>query len=296
MVASLVFHNERALLWKSENHNKAISILTKITFYQEPKNFSLYYHFPFPGASGWCQSGAWYLVAGLLCPGVPKRSVTSDHSRLCRRPVFPDFFLEITLSFGCGRLPRKQCIHSSKGPSNSPEFGPPRTFSSPGGSCTLCSPGLLSWMGQASARETAGGRREGGAGNRADRRAGAASCAERGCQGSLPVVGGGWWRGLLGTTRPSGSWELCSPSEHKPGAHVGPGQLWEARLLPARASGAPDRLRTSKTSCRISHHLGSPPHPRRLYLIPPGCPSCFLPLFVAWRPPASFFFWGGGLN
>ena len=41
MVTSLGFSNWHALLWKSENHNRAISILTKTTSYQEPKNFSI---------------------------------------------------------------------------------------------------------------------------------------------------------------------------------------------------------------------------------------------------------------
>lgn len=38
--------------------------------------------------------------------------------------------------------------------------------------------------------------------------------------------------------RPEPSWELCPPSEGKPGAHVSPRQLWEGRPLPVSASGA----------------------------------------------------------
>lgn len=77
-------------------------------------------------------------------------------------------------------------------------------------------------MGQSSARETAGGRREGGAGNQADRGRGRPAAWSGDRQGRLlGLVGGGWWRSLLGRTGPSGSREPCPPSEHKPGAHAG---------------------------------------------------------------------------
>lgn len=103
-------------------------------------------------------------------------------------------------------------------------------------------------MGQDSARETAGGRREGGAGNGADRGRGRPAAPSGGLLGRLPVAS---WRAAAGGEvcpgRPAplgagrSAHRLSTKQEHM----QAPGQLWEARLLPARASGAPDRLRRS---------------------------------------------------
>lgn len=124
MVTSLGFSNWHALLWKSENHNRAISILTKTTSYQEPKNFSITVsHAPPPSQpdpSGQSMSEPSVIPLWLVSARPSQGSVTSGHSTLCRRPVFPDFFLEVTLFFAWGRLPKKAVHPLIHGPPRVP--------------------------------------------------------------------------------------------------------------------------------------------------------------------------------
>ena len=124
MVTSLGFSNWHALLWKSENHNRAISILTKTTSYQEPKNFSITVsHAPPPSQpdpSGQSMSEPSMIPLWLVSPRWSQGSVTSGHSRLCRKPVSPDFFLEVTLFFAWGPFAQESSSPLIHGPPRVP--------------------------------------------------------------------------------------------------------------------------------------------------------------------------------
>lgn len=199
---------------------------------------------------------------------LPRSSLTSGHSRLCRRRVIPNFFLEVTLFFAWGPFAQESSSppHSwapqrpqSTAPPEHPH-PPEAPRETPGLSCPLCSLGA-EWDRTLPEKQLEGGEREG-----------QETGLTEGGGGQLHGVGAFWggclWRAggrrLVARSAPgrpaplgagSGAHRLSTNQEHM----QAPGQLWEARLLPARASGAPDRLRTSERSCLTSHSLSPPP-------------------------------------
>lgn len=228
------------------------------------------------------QSHTWYLEAGFR-PGLPEGSPRLQAPPGCAGGPVPDFFLSITLFFGCGCLPRKQFIHSFKVSSNPTERSPAPALEhlhplrgSWGDQSELragwgCCPARDRLRQRNSWREGAGGR-----GRKLGRtRAGAASCREWGLPGRLSPPARAWAAGWWPVARPAG----VDPPRWRPNpagsrAHWlstnGEHFSWGSTVLPTRASrwlaaGCPTALAPLTPGLRAccSFHLGALPVPVR---------------------------------
>lgn len=151
-------------------------------------------------------------------------------------------------------------------------------------------------MGQDSARENSW-RRERGRGreNRADRGQGASLAAGRGLLGRLPVAGRRAAAGgevCPGRPTPLGAGSGCPPSEHKPGAHAGPGRAVGSASAPSKSLPELQADYAGAWLPDASHLPVTPPRPLCMRLLPPGAflllpirgltTFCFLFFFFFW--------------